>query len=312
MAKDGMPSLSVRTLLVELIFLLGAQCGVSLQMLTPWPKVNHFPSNQQMGSYKDHHDNFQHLFPDWLGVELQSIRAQLVLKEYDCLVGLHTHFGRGTCQKEVMGILGPGYLAKTAPEMPATTLTGVRRQTVAAPQASGPARGSQEMDLITFSDWGFHASASLHDWTSESRLRGLVSSSESASLALCFSSGQKPFPSKLPASLEVWVVIFLRPVDLPCEAWLFTGTLTPSRASNCNTFQSLGRLANILLLQKIPSVDLNLAWQSHFKLFFFFYLLTIKDLLFIFFGVCPLHSWRKDKDQLRDRGQEGVSIHLSF
>lgn len=72
----------------------------------------------------------------------------MVLKEYDCLVGFHTHFGRGTCPKEAMGISGPGSLAKTAPEMPATTLTGVRRQTVAVPQASGPARGSQEMDFI--------------------------------------------------------------------------------------------------------------------------------------------------------------------
>lgn len=209
-----------------------------------------------MVGYKDHHDNFQHLFPDWLGflcVELQSIRVQLVLKEYDCLVGVHTHFGREVLvKKKPWWLQGLALLLKTAPEMPVTTLTGVRRQTVAVPQASGPARGSQELDVMASPTWGFCASGSLHDWTSEYRLKGLVSSSESASLTPYFCSGQKPFPGKFPASLEVWGEVFLRPVDLLCEGWLFTSTLTPSRASNSNTFQSLGLLANILLLQKIP------------------------------------------------------------
>lgn len=43
MAKGGIQPPSVRTLLVELIFSLGAQCGVSLQMLTPVAQSQPFP-----------------------------------------------------------------------------------------------------------------------------------------------------------------------------------------------------------------------------------------------------------------------------
>lgn len=43
MAKGGIQPPSVRTLLVELIFSLGAQCGVSLQMLTPLSQSQLFP-----------------------------------------------------------------------------------------------------------------------------------------------------------------------------------------------------------------------------------------------------------------------------
>lgn len=82
-------------------------------------------------------------------MELQSSRVQLVLKEYDCLVGWlpYTFWQRGTCQKEAKVTSGSDSLAKDSPRN-ACHYTGVRRQTVAVPQASGPARGSQELDLM--------------------------------------------------------------------------------------------------------------------------------------------------------------------
>lgn len=147
MAKGGIQPPSVRTLLVELIFSLGTQCGVSLQMLTPVAQSQLFPPRLADGELQrppwQLPTSLSWLagFPDWLGVKLQSIRAQLVLKEYDCLVGFHTHFGREILvKKKPWWLQRLILLLKTLPAMPAITFTGVRRQIVAAPTGFWPSQ----------------------------------------------------------------------------------------------------------------------------------------------------------------------------